>query len=798
MFARRVNESTRGLDDAAVRLHNVSVHYGPRRALQQVSMTVEPGELVAVVGENGAGKSTLIGCATGVVSPDGGKVSVLGQSPAAALRTGEMAVVWQDLALCDNLSVIANIFLGRELGHGFVTGRRMQAESAAVLARVGLRVGDLHRRVGELAGGERQAVAIARALLGRPKVLVLDEPTSALGVNETLHVERLLRSLRSEGVAVLLVSHRIDQVFGLADRVIALRHGRLVGDFSTVEVHADDVLALMSGMNIDSVARRHLARLSSLVDQLAEVEPSASLPMIISAMSTAFGHQQLCVHLGGEGPADPLLLSASVGLGDSVLRQLKRVRVGARGGPIGRAAASGLPVVEEDLRGHDLGSGWPVSMWSVPIQGSGGRYGVLSGLADVPGHPQDDLLRLASVYASLAATAIERERLLNDLARRNRVLEALRGVLNALAGPEQLPASLESALRALAQGLRARAVALVETRIGADEGDRPNGGHTTVTIDGEAEPADLVGALVAAGQDARWGHGAREIQPTLCAVPFQVDQRRFVIGARWMDPNRMSADGAQLLESAARSLRLAVEREAAQRAQAEASALRRAGELQRDFIHRLSHELRTPLTAITGYASTLRATDLDWDLDSRSRFLDRIATEAMRMSRLVGDLLDTSAISAGVLRMQPDWCEVAGVLEAAIAAVSLGTVKIVLHSDDLPSVWADHDRLEQVFVNLLDNVARHGGLIAVVHCYADDRRAVIEVTDDGPGIPAGLRDQMVEPYVRGNTDASGAGLGLAICKGIIDAHGGSLRFLDAAVGTTVQVVLPLEPDARAG
>jgi signal transduction histidine kinase/ABC-type multidrug transport system ATPase subunit len=757
-------------------------------------MTVEPGELVAVVGENGAGKSTLIGCATGVVSPDGGRVSILGRSPAVALRTGEMAVVWQDLALCDNLSVVANIFLGRELGHGFVTGRRMQTESAAVLARVGLRVGDLRRRVGELSGGERQAVAIARALLGRPKVLVLDEPTSALGVNETLHVERLLRSLRGEGVAVLLVSHRIDQVFGLADRVIALRHGRLVGDLSTVEVHADDVLALMSGMNVDSVARRHLARLSSLVDQLAGVEPSASLPMIVSAMSTAFGHQQLCVHLGGERPADPLLLSASVGLGASVLRQFRSVRVGARGGPIGRAAASGLPVVEEDLRGHDLGSGWPVSMWSVPIQGSGGRYGVLSGLADVPGRPQDDLLRLASVYASLAATAIERERLLNDLARRNQVLEALRGVLNALAGPEQLPASLESALRALTDGLRARAVALVETQIGE---------HTTVTVDGavdgdgDAEPADLVEELVAAGQNAHWRHGARRIRPTVCAVPFQVDQRRFVIGARWTDPDGVSSDGAQLLESAARSLRLAVEREAAQLAQAEASALRRAGELQRDFIHRLSHELRTPLTAITGYASTLRATDLDWDPDSRSRFLDTIATEAIRMSRLVGDLLDTSAISAGVLRMQPDWCEVAAVLEAAIAAVSRGAVNIVLHTDDVPPVWADHDRLEQVFVNLLDNVARHGGLTAVVRCYADDRRAVIEVTDDGPGIPAGMRGQVVEPYVRGDTDSSGAGLGLAICKGIIDAHGGSLHFLDAAVGTTVQVVLPLEPDARA-
>ena len=199
-------------------------------------------------------------------------------------------MVWQDLALCDNLSVTANLFLGRELGWAFLARRRMQAEVGAMLDRVGLAVGDLRRRVGDLSGGERQAVAIARALMSRPRVLVLDEPTSALGVNETSRVERLLRA---SGVAVLLVSHRVDQVFAHADRVVALRHGRLVGDVSTVEAHADDVLALMSGMNVDSVARRHLARLSSLVDQLAEVEPSASLPMIVSAMSTVFGQQQL-------------------------------------------------------------------------------------------------------------------------------------------------------------------------------------------------------------------------------------------------------------------------------------------------------------------------------------------------------------------------------------------------------------------------------------------------------------------------------------------------------------------------
>jgi len=393
-----------------VRLADVSVCYGPRRALDGVSFTVAPGELVAVVGENGAGKSTLVGCVTGAVVPDSGTVAVCGREPASAFQTGELAVVWQDLALCDNLSVTANLFLGHELGRGFLARRRMQAAVDTALDRVGLNIGDTRRRTGELSGGERQAVAIARALMADPRVLVLDEPTSALGVNEARRVERLLRSLRSSGVAVLLVSHRVDQVFGLADRVVALRHGRLVADVSTVEAHADDVLALMSGISVDSVARRHLARLSSLVDQLAEVEPSASLPVIVSA--TAFGQQQLCVHLRSPQGGD-LVLGASVAVGQDILRCLERVPIGARGGAIGRAAATGLTVVVEDLRHSPspaLREAATASIWSVPIQGSGGVYGVLSGLADMPGRPQDDQLRLASVYASLAATAIERER----------------------------------------------------------------------------------------------------------------------------------------------------------------------------------------------------------------------------------------------------------------------------------------------------------------------------------------------------------------------------------------------------
>jgi signal transduction histidine kinase/ABC-type multidrug transport system ATPase subunit len=783
---------TSELGMAAVRLTDVSVYFGPRRVLDGVTVAMGSGELVAVVGENGAGKSTLVGCVTGALAPDLGTVTVFGRDPGSAVRSGELAVVWQDLALCDNLSVTANLFLGRELGWGFLAQRRMRAEVGVVLERVGLAVGDLRRQVGELSAGERQAVAIARALMGRPKILVLDEPTSALGVNETLRVERLLRSLRASGVAVLLVSHRVDQVFGLADRVIALRHGRLVGDMSTVEAHADDVLALMSGMNVDSVARRHLARLSSLVDQLAEVEPSASLPMIVSAMSTAFGQQQLCVHLGGAGSGRELRLGASVGIGSAARRQLDRVPIGPGGGAIGQAAATGLPVVEEDLRQARQAVTPAVSMWSVPIQGSGGLYGVLSGLADAPGRPQDDQLRLASVYASLAATAIERERLLHDFTRRNRVLEALRGVLYALAGPEQLPASLGTALGALATGLGADAASLVEAGPAPGADGRV---HAAVAVDGAPAPADLVTALTGACADGDWRHSSRAVAPGVSAVPFEVAERRFLVGARWADARRMTVDGTELLESAARSLRLAVERDTVQVAQAEADALRRIGALQRDFIHRLSHELRTPLTAITGYASTLRATDVHWDATSKRRFLDAIAAEAARMGRLVGDLLDSSAISAGVMTMHPDWCDLPTVLAAAVAAVPGDPGHITIEVDQVPPVWADHDRLEQVLVNLLDNAVRHGGHSAVLRAYVEGRHVVIDVVDDGPGIPEELRESVLQPYVRADTTVPGAGLGLAICKGIVEAHQGHLAIVGARVATVVRVSLPLDVDS---
>ena len=163
------------------------------------------------------------------------------------------------------------------------------------------------------------------------------------------------------------------------------------------------------------------------------------------------------------------------------------------------------------------------------------------------------------------------------------------------------------------------------------------------------------------------------------------------------------------MEDAAHSLRLALEREQAGIALQEATALRRSQELQRDFLSRLSHELRTPLTAIRGYATSLLQPDVTWDAESQQRFLHTIAAESNRLGRLVDDLLDFSVIELGILRLQPDWCDIGLVLEAAAACLPPDGAAMVELScaPDLPVVWADHDRLEQVFVNLLGNAVGH-------------------------------------------------------------------------------------------
>jgi signal transduction histidine kinase len=265
-----------------------------------------------------------------------------------------------------------------------------------------------------------------------------------------------------------------------------------------------------------------------------------------------------------------------------------------------------------------------------------------------------------------------------------------------------------------------------------------------------------------------------------------------------------------LLEDAANSLRLALEREEVAHAHQEAAALRRSRELQRGFLSRLSHELRTPLTAIRGYASSLMQPDVTWDGDSQQRFLDRIAAESARLGRLVDDLLDFSAIESGIMRLQRDWCDIRLVIEAAIACLPPHAQEVTLTCDQaLPVVWADHDRMEQVFVNLLNNAFGHNppGTQVRVTAHAGPAEVLISVQDDGQGMPPELVAAPFEPARRTNNlertglatrlangtsrPNSGAGLGLSIATGIVQAHGGRLELAALPKGTCFSVHLPI-------
>ncbi|HEU5418645.1 MAG TPA: ATP-binding protein, partial [Streptosporangiaceae bacterium] len=259
----------------------------------------------------------------------------------------------------------------------------------------------------------------------------------------------------------------------------------------------------------------------------------------------------------------------------------------------------------------------------------------------------------------------------------------------------------------------------------------------------------------------------------------------------------LPADAPALLEDAAHSLRLALEREEAWVAHQEAVALRRSQEMQRGFLSRLSHELRTPLTAIRGYASSLLQTDVTWDGESQQRFIARIAAESARLGRLVDDLLDFSAIESGILRLQPDWCDIPLVVDAAVACLPPAAAPLVTVAcePDLPVVWADHDRLEQVFVNLLSNAHGHnppGTRMTISATAGGPGQVVVSVADDGAGLPAEVAAAPFEPARRRRTPTSGAGLGLSIARGIVTAHGGRIDLTRPERGTCFRISLPVE------
>jgi D-xylose transport system ATP-binding protein len=242
-------------------LSGVSKRFGAVQALTDAELEVYPGEVVALVGDNGAGKSTLIKVIAGVNPADTGEIRWEGRpvsigKPHDATALG-IATVYQDLSLCDNLDVVANLFLGNEsVRFGALDEIAMERRASELLRSLSVRIPSVRVPVAALSGGQRQSVAIARSLLGEPKVVMLDEPTAALGVAQTAQVLDLIERLRDRGLGVILISHNLADVKAVADRVVVLRLGRNAGEFRMGEATQEEIVQAITGASENAVTRR--------------------------------------------------------------------------------------------------------------------------------------------------------------------------------------------------------------------------------------------------------------------------------------------------------------------------------------------------------------------------------------------------------------------------------------------------------------------------------------------------------------------------------------------------------------
>jgi simple sugar transport system ATP-binding protein len=249
---------THANDLPLISMRDISKHFGGVTALAEVNFDIHPGEVVGLVGDNGAGKSTLMKILSGVYQADEGEILFQGrpvelEDPTSAKRLG-IEMVYQDLALCDNLNIAENMFLGRELKKRYLGGlirtvdtSKMSREAREVLERLKVHVPNARAKVMNLSGGQRKAVAIGRALLRQAKLLIMDEPTAALAVKEIEKVLSLVDQLRRTGVAVIFISHNLQEVFATVDRIVVLRAGELAGIRKAEEVTTEEVVSLMVG-----------------------------------------------------------------------------------------------------------------------------------------------------------------------------------------------------------------------------------------------------------------------------------------------------------------------------------------------------------------------------------------------------------------------------------------------------------------------------------------------------------------------------------------------------------------------
>ena len=245
--------------DIVLETRGLTKHYGGVEALTGADFTIRAGEHVAIVGDNGAGKSTFVRNITGVERPSAGAILFEGEdvhfrAPLEARNHG-IETVYQNLALADHLDVPANIFLGREeslfrLGPlSWLNKRKMRREAARVLERTGIRIPDLSQPLMSMSGGQRQCVAISRAAGWGAKLIIMDEPTAALGIQETTRVETIIRGLKAQGIPVILISHNLRQVFKLVDRIVVFRRGRIVGSLDAKTTDGNAVVSLITGID---------------------------------------------------------------------------------------------------------------------------------------------------------------------------------------------------------------------------------------------------------------------------------------------------------------------------------------------------------------------------------------------------------------------------------------------------------------------------------------------------------------------------------------------------------------------
>lgn len=241
-----------------LKTEGLTKHYGGVHALQDANFTLHQGEHVAIVGDNGAGKSTFVRQITGVEIPTSGKIYFDGnlvefETPLDAREAG-IETVYQNLAIANDLDVPSNIFLGREkrffnLGpFSFLNEKKMLSDAAEMLSQTGVKIPDLKNHMGNMSGGQRQCVAISRSASFASKLIIMDEPTAALGVQETTQVENIIRNLKKRGVPLIIISHNLRQVLNLAEKVWVFRQGRIVGSLETAKTDGNEIVSLITGV----------------------------------------------------------------------------------------------------------------------------------------------------------------------------------------------------------------------------------------------------------------------------------------------------------------------------------------------------------------------------------------------------------------------------------------------------------------------------------------------------------------------------------------------------------------------